>query len=725
MADKKKFSIKSSQNAKKLTAEELSDQIEEVVQSLNSIFEFDYSSLRYQIIYRNCYNQQQNRNSRVFYDRINALLTDQTLKISQTLHNLPDSSFLSTLQKTWTGFKTNMIMIKNLTNYVDNTYVSQNKLLSFYDTALICFRENTIRNPSIHTRVGNLMIQEITKERRGYEIERDTVKTVCNLLIDLGLQDRVIYKQLFEEQFIQETERFYTAEAQEILAEGNCPQYLLRAEIRLKQENDRAEHLIDVSSKDSLLKIVDKCFIGDHAQALISMSGSGLENMFNSMQIEELSRMYNLYSRNFKTLTHFSDSLYEYIIQKGKSILNDSEMKKDPVRLIDSLLRFKNDCYAVLHQGFKRNNTVENRMKIAFETFVNENTRTALAIAMYLDNLFRKEIKNFQDDQIEVTLDQIIHLFRFISDKDIFENYYKIYLAKRLLSDRIHEEAERKMISKLKTECGYQFASKLEGMFNDVKISKEAMSSYIPSGDFEITVRVLTSSFWPTDSNTPILYPAEIRPSVDSFSTYYLDKYSGRRLVWKTHLGNGEIRAWMGNGSKYDFQVTTYQMITLLSFNTVDRIQYSDLLSTLQVNDKDFTRHVYGLLKVGILNKSTTGREITSNAVLSVNEQFTSRFYKINVPVAAGREKNAEGEGNTVPQLVQEDRKHVLEASIVRVMKSRRELHHNELISEVIRLICNKFTPNPRDIKIRIESLIDREYLERNTENPNVYLYKA
>jgi hypothetical protein len=31
---------------------------------------------------------------------------------------------------------------------------------------------------------------------------------------------------------------------------------------------------------------------------------------------------------------------------------------------------------------------------------------------------------------------------------------------------------ERNMLLKLKTECGYQFTSKLESMFNDIKISR-------------------------------------------------------------------------------------------------------------------------------------------------------------------------------------------------------------------------------------------------------------
>ena len=66
-------------------------------------------------------------------------------------------------------------------------------------------------------------------------------------------------------------------------------------------------------------------------------------------------------------------------------------------------------------------------------------------------------------------------LFRYLQEKDIFEKYYKQHLAKRLLSGKVvSDDAERAMLVKLKTECGYQFTSKLESMFNDVKTSRWA-----------------------------------------------------------------------------------------------------------------------------------------------------------------------------------------------------------------------------------------------------------
>lgn len=76
-------------------------------------------------------------------------------------------------------------------------------------------------------------------------------------------------------------------------------------------------------------------------------------------------------------------------------------------------------------------------------------------------------------------MDKTITIFRFITEKDVFERYYKGHLAKRLLLGRsVSDDAERGMLAKLKVESGVQFTQKMEGMFNDMKISAETTKDY-------------------------------------------------------------------------------------------------------------------------------------------------------------------------------------------------------------------------------------------------------
>jgi cullin-4 len=91
-----------------------------------------------------------------------------------------------------------------------------------------------------------------------------------------------------------------------------------------------------------------------------------------------------------------------------------------------------------------------------------------------------------------------------------------------------------------------------------------------------------------------------------------------------------------------------------------------------------------------------------------------------------------------------------VDAAIVRIMKARKTLTHTLLMSELfsqvraslqpsllqpkrhfalpLRPICLpqlKFPAKPIDLKKRIESLIEREYLERDEASPQVYKYLA
>ncbi len=47
------------------------------------------------------------------------------------------------------------------------------------------------------------------------------------------------------------------------------------------------------------------------------------------------------------------------------------------------------------------------------------------------------------------------------------------------------------------------------------------------------------------------------------------------------------------------------------------------------------------------------------------------------------------------------------QACIVRIMKDRKHMTHNDLINEVTRQLASRFQPNPLNIKKRIEGLIE------------------
>ena len=79
-------------------------------------------------------------------------------------------------------------------------------------------------------------------------------------------------------------------------------------------------------------------------------------------------------------------------------------------------------------------------------------------ISLFIDNKLKKGLKGVSEEEIDVLLDQVMTIFRFIQDKDVFEKYYKQHLAKRLLLGKsISDDIERNMIAKLKVRFFYYF----------------------------------------------------------------------------------------------------------------------------------------------------------------------------------------------------------------------------------------------------------------------------
>jgi cullin 3 len=171
--------------------------------------------------------------------------------------------------------------------------------------------------------------------------------------------------------------------------------------------------------------------------------------------------------------------------------------------------------------------------------------------------------------------------------------------------------------------------------------------------------------------------------------------------------------------------VSTYQMCILMLFNDQSRkVTYHDLIQTMQISEVELKSHLIPLCQFKILQKNPVGKEFKMEDQLKVNFSYHNNLIKIKVPVMHSKTQKS-NEAAEVQEKVEEDRKHMIEATIVKVMKSRRRLSHNDLITEATKILSAKFNPDPSVIKKRIEGLIEREYLERCKEDRKFYKYLA
>jgi len=116
--------------------------------------------------------------------------------------------------------------------------------------------------------------------------------------------------------------------------------------------------------------------------------------------------------------------------------------------------------------------------------------------------------------------------------------------------------------------------------------------------------------------------------------------------------------------------------------------------------------------------------EFYDETIFRVNEDFSCASKRFKVRVVQYERKAKEDQANTdTEERLKKERELVVDALIVRIMKSRRRLHHNVLVQEVVSQSAARFVPPLSVIKNRIQILIEREFIARCSDDMNTYVY--
>ncbi|CAO1615339.1 unnamed protein product [Parajaminaea phylloscopi] len=689
---------------------------------------------------------------------------------------------LKAMKSIWDDHCACMGKLRDVLKYVDKVYVPENNDLPIWDLGLELFRDTVVhsRKYPIAENLYSALLTQIQLERQGQVINRSAVKANIDMLIALtqprpgaSMTSRpTVYKHTFEPAFLATSADFYRAEAVRLLNTTDAKTYLRHVERRLTEEEGRVTVFLAPTTEPSLRVILERHLLADHLEQILAMPGSGLHNMLELNLKEDLRRLYKLFWRiQSSGPQHLKTGLKTYIAKRGSEInasvvvagagpgadtpaaqaSDKASAASSPqaalaLKWVDDVLAFKTTFDDVLKSSFGSDNTIETALNEAFESFINTNPRAPEFISLFIDENLKKGLKGKTEEEVEDTLNRTIIVFRFLHEKDIFERYYKAHLSKRLLQNRsVSDDAERGMMAKLKIECGHQYVQKLQGMLNDMKVSEETSLAFseqqkksASSMPFDISVSVLTSTYWPISAQPqPCTMPAEMLSARQAYERFYQSRHSGRVLSWHPSMGSADVKVTF-KARKHELNVSTYALVVLLLFEhesadgsatsagDAGSLSYLTIKSSTNIPDADLKRTLQSLAcaKYKILIKEPKGRDVNDDDSFSFNDNFSCPLARIKIATIAARVETQQ-ERKETNERVEEERKNQVEACIVRVMKDRKTMGHNELMNEVVRQLAGRFNPSPALVKKRIESLIDRDYLERNSEEKNVYNYLA
>jgi len=664
------------------------------------------------------------------YSQLRDLVENHTRSMVQQFlgESMDKLIFMKKMNEAWSGHCQQIIMCRSIFLFLDRTYVLQHPgILSIWDLGLDTFRRHILTHQLVQTRTVDGILMLIEQERHGDMVDRSLLKSLLRMLADLQ-----IYQDAFEKKFLSATEKLYSAEGQKLINDLPVPGYLGHVEKRLKEENERLLHYLDQSSKWQLIHTVEKQLLAQHLNSILNR---GLDLLLEENRIEDLQLMYSLLGRVKTGQQELCSKMAEYIKKRGKVIVTNPEKDRT---MVQELLDFKEKLDQILIQCFKSNDKFILSLKDSFESFINQRqNKPAEMIAKFVDSKLRAGNKEASEEELERLLDKIMVIFRFIHGKDVFEAFYKKDLAKRLLVGKSASvDSEKSMLSKLKAECGAGFTSKLEGMFKDMELSrdinvafKQHMSHLVDNeshkviGDkIDLTVNVLSMAFWPTYPVMQVHIPPYMSKYQEIFNKFYQGKYSGRKLQWQASLGHCVLKANFRSGQK-ELQVSLFQALCLMQFNSIDEMSLEEVREVTNIEDGELRRTLQSLAcgKARVLTKIPKGKDINDGDRFSYNKDFTNALFKIKINQIQLKETN--DEQKATEERVFQDRQYQIDAAIVRIMKMRKTLSHNLLLSELYNQL--KFPVKPPDLKKRIESLIDRDYMERDKDNTNQYNYVA
>eukprot|EP01113_Clastostelium_recurvatum_P013364 TRINITY_DN1704_c0_g1_i1.p1 TRINITY_DN1704_c0_g1~~TRINITY_DN1704_c0_g1_i1.p1 ORF type:complete len:773 (-),score=271.49 TRINITY_DN1704_c0_g1_i1:54-2312(-) len=682
------------------------------------------------------------RNDELYRNLLN-LFKQRTAQLVEIASPLPDEILLDFFVKKWVEWQQACKVLDHIMAYLNRTWVKtqrQANASEVYEVSLasdIQWRD-TLFLP-LKERLTGAMLALIEKERNGDVIQTHLISNCIQCFVRLGLNfdnpketTLVIYKQKFEADFLHATETYYTIESSVFIEKNGASSYMRLVQMRFEQEQQRVHKYLHSSSMDPLMSTLDSVLIDKHKEILYAK----FNDFLTEDKDEDIEITYILLSR-IKAVEPLRQQFEAHVKSVGLAELQkeQKEATEKPHVFVNILLAIFRKYNEVIRKDFKGDPTFVAALDKAFRDLVNNNPVTGREgdgsgkaphiLARYCDLILKKGPMHVTDEtEMENTLNDVVSLFKYLPDKDVFMMVYHKLLSRRLITDTTgNEDAEASMISKLKGSQGFEYCMKLQRMITDMALSKDINTDFQGWLEdksmklaYNFTIFVLATGSWPLvppPSNFNI--PNDMMGAISSFKQYYENKYAGRKLTYLHHVSRAEIDSKAIRGKVFKLSVSTYQMGVLILFNTASTLTRKDLDST-GLNDTILKGAVIALIKTGILTGPEDPKDWNDDATFSINMKLSPKKIRINcnISVSLGDEKSGGGVNVDVNKAeIEQDRQYKLRAAVVRIMKSRKILSHNELIAECTSQVSRWFTPKITTVKKVIEYLIDQDYLKR------------
>ncbi|KAJ1902069.1 ubiquitin ligase (cullin) of SCF [Kickxella alabastrina] len=720
---------------------------------------------------------------RELYERLKVSIGVYMSQVVENSRLHTGDGLLTFYNEQWTKFGDSAKLIHNNFSYLNRHWINreQEDGNNVCDVSTLMFQ---LWRDQFFMQVRNTLLDSVfnlmTRIRNGQVADLNLVKSVVDSFVSLGNDETgvqskkmEVYDKYFLKPFIEATAKYYRIESDRQLQEGTIIEYMVKVSARLHEEDDRAELYLHESSLTEFKDALNSVLITRVKDKLCAE----FVTLLDSREKGDLKRLYTLMGRTGKGagLDPLRDLFGSYVKSAGLEAVNQvssatsaegaSSASNDARQFVLALLSVY-DLYAeLLHDSFNDDPGFSKSLDYACREFFNvnkmcpeEGSRAPQLLAQYCDTLLKKGSGNVRtagaeiasdEDALEAQLSQAVSVYRFIKAPDVFQKFYAQHLARRLVYEQsVSSHGEETMISKLKEVSGVDFTSKLSRMFTDMTVSKEMSDEFkercretnfnLP---FDLDMKILHTVSWPLNApETKLVLPPQLSSVCDKYTHFYQAKHNRRKLNWMWQHSKAEIKMFFpkatGPAAKagYIFMVSTYQLAILMLFNAESgpgtgydspsgpTLTLSQISQATGLDNSTITSEIDSICRARVLIGSNSDNEPTDDTTYKLNADFKSKRLRVNF--AGAKKQEQKREITDTMRSINVDRMYTIQAAIVRIMKARKQLSHRQLVEDTISQI-KLFQAPVADIKKGIDTLIDKEYLERSEGSRDVYNYLA
>ena len=718
-----------------------------MILAIGQIYENNARSLSYEELYRAAYTLVLSKNGMRLYTALHDTILSKLHSCVDRLAAVMDSaSFTKMFLDEWEQHVTVLRLICDIVMYMDHNFVRSHNKAPTRDMGMRLFQTEVLLSPrGVGGRYIDCLLDMIDDSRCPDTslVDSSSVPKLVSILIEtsLGRDSEDLYEQLFLGKFLDRAEKYYAAKAAAVSAVSprefvDTALTAYNAELALVSRGFDCKY-----TYPKLVERLNRVWVDKYYEQMITTNlTAAFASTADPLEMAFVEKSYRLFSR--------TRTAHKFLIESFSKHVSSSVKSCAPLE-VPTLITQRQAAFRMIKECFNQDPDILFQTRHSFETvFSDTGDQVSRILCKFLDDQIRKSSNQ------ENYIDECIELFKLIQSKDVFEGYYKFYLGRRLLGGDTSYDLERLVISKLKAECGQAFTSKMEGMLMDAENSSELMREWKEDDEKSfssinmMSVKILTTGLWPTVFVKKRVFGGGssecVRfPGMDEFEKFYGRKFSGRKLTWVHSLGSMEMRARFSSGV-YMLQLSAVQGMIL---DEIERLKKG--VSFLEIPNfcggdqrEELKRHFVSLIvnsrcrllvpsdgDMSVVPKSMG--EFNPNQKWIIDDMFSSTSRTVKVPLIVSREttgtpdQTEEPPDTGVGAWVEEDRKHLLEACIIRVMKGKKQLDHNNLMTEVVSGMSGRFVPSVEAIKDRIENLLEREFIKRDETDPRVYHYVA